>query len=281
MPWPAHRIGSGPVPSITYLPLEEPLSIELNGHQVAVLMRLPGHERELAVGFCVSEGLITDFQAIEVVQHCGQGPRGPDARASDGKESRNRVRIRVRPNAVARNASLELTRLIRSGCGAVGGTEVGEIGLSPVTSTLSIPLPLLLRAKGLLLTSQEVHRRVGGVHGTAVFDAQGNLIVAHEDIGRHNAVDKVIGHCLMHAIPLDDKVLVSTGRASYEMLTKGIRLGIPIIATISACTSLAVQLAEEYDVTLIGYLRGKRLTIYTHPERVVDPSSSRDGRPIV
>lgn len=280
MPWPAYRIGGGPGSPTSCVPLEEPLSIEVNGHRVAVLMRLPGHERELAVGFCVSEGLITDFQAIEIVEHCGQGLRGPDARASDGEESRNRVRIRVRPNAVAKSASLEITRLIRSGCGAVGSTELGEIGLSPVTSDLSIPLHLLLRAKRLLRTGQEVHRRVGGVHGTAVFDAQGKLIVAHEDIGRHNAVDKVIGHCLMHAIPLDDKVLVSTGRASYEMLTKGIRLGIPIITTISACTSLAVQLAEEYDVTLIGYLRGKRMTIYTHPERVVASSSSRDDRPV-
>lgn len=115
---------------------------------------------------------------------------------------------------------------------------------------------------------------------TAILDAQGELIVAHEDTGRHNAVNKVIGHCLMHTIPLDDKVPVSTGRASYEMLTKEIRLGIPIIATISARTSQAVQLAPEYDVTLIGYLRGKRLTIYTRPERVVDSSSSRDDRPV-
>jgi len=280
IPWPAHRIGSGPVPSITYLPLEEPLSIELNGHQVAVLLRLPGHERELAVGFCISEGLITDFRAIEIVQHCGQEPPGLEGFAPYADESRNRVKIRVRSDAVAKDAHLEVTRLIRAGCGAGSYAELGNLGLSPVAGHLSIHLDLLLRAKDLLRTSQSIHRKAGGVHGTAIFDAQGNLIVAREDIGRHNAVDKVIGHCLVRAIPLDDKVLVSTGRASYEMLTKGIRLGIPIIATISACTSLAVQLAEEYDVTLIGYLRGKRLTIYTHPERVVDSSSSLDDRPI-
>ena len=280
LPWPAHKIGSGPAPAITYLPLEEPLSIELNGHQVAVLMRLPGHEKELAVGFCISEGLITDVRAIEIVQHCGQEHPGLEDFAPHAEESRNRVKIRVRSDAVAKDAHLEVTRLIRAGCGAGGNTELENLGLSPVAGHLSIHLDLLLRVKDLLRTSQDIHRKAGGVHGTAIFDAQGNLIVAREDIGRHNAVDKVIGHCLMHAIPLDDKMLISTGRASYEMLTKGIRLGIPIIATISACTSLAVQLAEAYAVTLIGYLRGKRLTIYTHPERVVDSPLSCDSRPV-
>jgi len=275
IPWPAHRIGRGPIPSITYLPLEEPLSIELNGHQVAVLMRLPGHEKELAVGFCISEGLITDVRAIEIVQHCGQGPPGLGGVAPSAEESRNRVQIRVRSDAVAKDAHLEVARLIRAGCGAGGDAELGNLGLSPVAGHLSIHLDLLLRIKDLLRTSQNIHHKAGGVHGTAIFDALGNLIVAREDIGRHNAVDKVLGHFLIHEIALADKILVSTGRASYEMIVKAVRLGISIVATISACTSLAVQLAEEYNVTLIGYLRGKRLTLYAHPERIILPSKPR------
>ena len=268
--WPVRRLGGESDSAISYVAMEEPLSVEINGHQVAVLMRLPGHEKELAVGFCVSEGLISDFQSVEIVHHCGQGVPLPGVEAADGEESRNRIQIRARPDAVTEDANLEVTRLIRSGCGAVGTAELQQIDLSPVVSDLKVSVERLLRLNRVLREGQETHRLVGGVHGTALFDAQGTLIVVREDIGRHNAVDKVIGHCLMRGIPLRDKLLVATGRASYEMVTKAVRLGIPIVATISACTSLAVQLAAEYHVTLIGYLRGKRLTVYTHPQRIAE-----------
>jgi len=268
-PWPAMRIGTVSTQAVCALPLEEPLGIEVNGHGVATLMRLPGHESELATGFCVSEGLVSGFRAIELVQHCGQGQPEPPARVSEGEVSRNLVRVRVRPDALAMGALYEIARLIRSGCGAVGRAELKGAGLSVVTSDLSISARLLLRAKRLLRAAQRVHGQTGGVHAAAVFDSEGDLIVTREDIGRHNSVDKVIGHCLMRGVCLGDKLLVSTGRASYEMVTKAIRLGIPILATASACTSLAAELAERYGVTLIGYLRGKRMTVYTRPERVV------------
>jgi len=269
MSWPAYRIGGVPGSPRSCVPLEEPLSIEVNGHRVAVLMRLPGHEKELAAGFCVSEGLVSDFQAIEIVRYCGQGLPGPEAFTEGNEESRNRIEMQVRPDSLNWDARLDVTRLIRSGCGGVTPSDLGDIGLSPVASDLSIPIEQLLRFKRLLWKSQEVHHKAGGVHGTALFDTQGKLIVAREDIGRHNAVDKVLGYCLIHDVSLSDKILVSTGRASYEMVTKAIRLGISIVATISACTSLAVELANEYGITLIGYLRGKRLSIYSHPERIV------------
>jgi FdhD protein len=116
---------------------------------------------------------------------------------------------------------------------------------------------------------QDIHRDIGGTHGAALFDETGKAVTVAEDIGRHNAVDKAIGYCLLREIRLDDKILVTSGRASYEMATKAIRVGIPIAASVSAPTALAVQLAEDRGLTLIGYLRGKRMNVYTHPERLI------------
>ena len=267
MAWPALQIGATPTQSEIALPLEEPLEIAINGQGVATLMRLPGHERELAVGFCVSEGLISAFGAIDIVQHCSQGDQSATP-SSTGDPSRNRVLIRAHPDAVHLDALYEVARLIRSGCGATRRADLEGSGLSTVKSELSVSVGLLLRAKRALRQAQRVHGHTGGVHSAAIFDDRGGLVVAREDIGRHNAVDKVLGHCLMGGILLKNKLLVSTGRASYEMAAKAIRLGIPIMATVSACTSLAAQLAEEYDLTLVGYLRGKRMTVYTCPDRV-------------
>jgi len=115
---------------------------------------------------------------------------------------------------------------------------------------------------------QDLHQVVGGTHSAALFDATGQPVAQAEDIGRHNAVDKAVGYCLLRRIPLEDKVLITSGRASYEMAAKAIRLGIPLIATISAPTSMAVQLAEDRALTLIGYLRGGRMNVYTHAERL-------------
>jgi FdhD protein len=122
---------------------------------------------------------------------------------------------------------------------------------------------------GQITRQQAAYRAVGGIHAAAVFDMRGRAIVVCEDIGRHNAVDKAVGYCLLRAIPLQDKMLVSTGRASYDMVAKGVRLGVPIMASISSPTSLAVELAEALNCTLLGYLRGKALNVYTHGWRIV------------
>jgi FdhD protein len=122
---------------------------------------------------------------------------------------------------------------------------------------------------GQITRRQTAYRTAGGVHAAAVFDAQGRAIVVCEDIGRHNALDKAAGYCLLRGISLRDKVMVSTGRASYDMVAKGVRLGVPIIASVSSPTSLAVELAESLNCTLLGYLRGNSLNIYTHRWRVV------------
>ena len=252
--------------------LEEPLSIEINGVQVAVLMRLPGHEKELAAGFCLSEGLLSDGGDIQVIHHCGSGTPAP-GQPADGLDmgSRNIVQVRVTEGAWRRPNS-EIVRLIRSGCGATG-IEAGDLDLPTVASPASTAPNVILTLNAAMRANQGLFRDVGAVHAAALFDMAGQLVALFEDIGRHNAMDKVIGHAALRGIPLVDKIIATTGRASYEMVIKAIRLGIPIIASVSSPTSLAAQLAVVHGCTLIGYMRGQRFTIYAHPERVRGPSA--------
>ena len=252
--------------------LEEPLSLQVNGNQVAVLMRLPGMEKELAAGFCISEGLVEGYADILMIHHCGQGLPAPgEEPLADGSvESRNRVEVMVRPEALQEDARLEVVRLIRAGCGAVD-VDRAELPLAPVQGGPVVDSRILLSLDKTMRAAQRLHKRVGGVHAAALYEPNGDLVVLCEDVGRHNAVDKVIGHCLFRGVSFGDKILLCSGRLSYEMVTKTIRLRIPILASVSAPTALAVQLAEQFDLTLIGYLRGRRMTLYTHPERIRRP----------
>jgi FdhD protein len=248
--------------------LEEPLEIVVNSQSIAVLMRMPGQEKELAAGFCISEGYVRHASDILLIQHCGLGHPSPDG--SEGElGSRNRVEVQVTDEAFIPPDRPDVVRLIRSGCGAA---EVGALSdtLPMVNHELEVPAPLLMGLGRAMRDLQRVHRQVGGTHAAALFGASRSAEVVAEDIGRHNAVDKAIGHCLLWGVPLHDKILLTSGRASYEMVTKAIRVGIPIAASISAPTSLAVQLAQDRGLTLIGYLRGGRMNVYTHGERVTD-----------
>jgi FdhD protein len=254
--------------------LEEPLALHLNGNQVAVLMRMPGMEKELAAGFCLSEGLVARFADIYTIHHCGQGLPSPleEAEQAPGT-SRNRVELRVRPEALRPDARLEVVRLIRAGCGAVD-IDHTELSLTPVQDgdgTYRVDYRVLLGLDKSMRAEQQLHREVGGVHAAALYDLAGKIAVLCEDIGRHNAVDKAIGYCLLRDIPVRDKLLLCSGRFSYEMVTKAVRLGIPLIASFSAPTALAVQFAERFNVTIVGYLRGSKMTVYTHPGRIRMP----------
>jgi FdhD protein len=166
----------------------------------------------------------------------------------------------------------DAVRLIRSGCGAAEVSVLSET-LPLVSQELALAASMLLGLDRTMRDLQRIHRQVGGTHAAALFDPSGKAIVVAEDIGRHNAVDKVIGHCLLRGTQLTDKVLVTSGRASYEMVVKAIRVGIPVTASVSSPTALAVQLAQDRGLTLIGYLRGGQMNVYTHPERVAWPTS--------
>jgi FdhD protein len=256
--------------------IEEPLEIRLAGQSVAVLMRTPGMEKELAVGFCLGEGLVDSMAAIALVHHCGQAHAdsvpGAGPRAGDDPldESRNRVDVMLMPGTPRRPAPADVEQLIRSGCGRAQADALVE-DLEPVNGRLQIESEIIPGFLGQITRRQAAYRAAGGIHAAAIFDPAGRLVTVCEDIGRHNAVDKATGYCLLRGIPLGDKILISTGRASYDMVAKGVRLGIPIIASISSPTSLAVELAAALNCTLLGYVRGKALNIYTHGWRIAGP----------
>jgi FdhD protein len=268
MPWRFWRLADHAVrPVDGGVIVEEPLEIRLNEKPVAVLMRSPGLEKELAAGFCLGEGLVSDLMDIALVRHCGRA--GPaDASEGDALDvSRNRVDVTLMPGVSAVSHPGDAVQLIRSGCGRTEVSALAE-NLKPIDGQLTVSMEILRHLPGQITRQQAAYRMAGGVHAAAVFDAEGRNIVVCEDIGRHNALDKAAGYCLLRGISLRDKMMVSTGRASYDMVAKGVRLGVPIIASISSPTSLAVELAESLHCTLLGYLRGKTLNIYTHPWRV-------------
>ena len=257
--------------------VEEPLEIRLDGRTVAVLMRSPGMEKELAAGFCLGEGLVSGFGDIALVRHCGRAV--PDELANDDPldESRNRVDVTLVPGAEGSVKQEDVVQLIRSGCGRTDVHALAE-NLVPVESGARVHVAVLPHLPAQITRQQAAYREAGGIHAAALFDMEGRAIVVCEDIGRHNAVDKAVGYGVLRGIPLHDKLLVSTGRASYDMVAKGVRLGVPIMASISSPTSLAVELAETLNCTLLGYLRGKKVNIYTHGWRITAAQDSgREG----
>jgi FdhD protein len=255
---------------------EEPLVVFVNGQQLAVLMRLPGDEKELAAGFLVSEGFVPGFDAILTVYHCGESWAAPTPQNSETSvEWRNRVDVRVDPKRLHPDAQLGVVRLVRAGCGAATA-QTSNLHRAPVSSTWTFAAQALIEAARCLREEQPVHQHAGGVHAAGLYSEQGERIALFEDVGRHNAVDKVCGFCLLRDIPLADKALLCSGRLSYEMVNKAINLGIPVVASISAPTSLALDLADVGNVTVAGYLRGNRMTVYTHPERIIFPGSNTE-----
>jgi len=261
------KSGCGAELDTALVALEEPLALELNGRQVAVLMRLAGMEKALAAGYCLSEGLVATADDLLLVEHCGQGVPVPGEPLESGDQSRNRVRLSVRPEGLRPDARLDVTRLIRAGCGRsdhVVALDLPVLGKGP-----RFAAEMLLGLAAKLRDSQRLHRESGGLHAAALFDGDGNLVCSAEDVGRHNALDKVAGHCLLRRISLEDKVALCSGRLSYEMAAKAARLGLPLLMSVTAPTALAVETAETCHLTLVGYARGSRMTVYCHPDRVI------------
>ncbi len=251
--------------------VEQPLEISVNGMPVVALMRLPGNDKELAVGFCITEKIIVSAADIKLLRHCGElekkvaaGESGEEAQSPYDRS--NLVELEVeRACDTGRFAS---TYVVRTGCGGADLSAMLEDYAGVVTSDLRLKGEAVHGLGGKLTACQEVFRGTGGTHGAAVFTAAGELVVAREDVGRHNALDKVVGHCAMAGIPLEDKVLFISGRISYEMALKAIRSGSPVLASLAAPTSLGLRIAEEAGLTVIGFSDGRRFNVYTHPGRV-------------
>jgi FdhD protein len=240
---------------------EEPLQISIDGVPAVVTMRTPGDDFELAIGLLVTEGLIRGAGDVRAVTY-GTGP--------DGSISGNLVDVTSAQGAttgVSPRASFAA-----SSCGVCGKAAIDAIrvgGLTRIASDMTIDARTLCGMPDAMREAQAVFGRTGGLHAAALFDSDGRLDVVREDIGRHNAVDKIVGYAFRQAmLPLSDRALVISGRAGFEVVQKAIVAGLPILASISAPSSLAVKLAREYGMTLVGFLRGSRFVVYSGAARI-------------
>ena len=246
-----------------FLAAEEPLEIRIGKNPLSVTMRTPGHDVELAAGFLFTEGLVQrreQIVALESVTGDNDGKRG------------NVVRAELSSEALPDFEKLRRHFFAASSCGICGKASIDAVR----SRLLRIPNPdfrvapnLLVSLPEALRSAQDVFERTGGLHAAALFDSGGKLLIVREDIGRHNAVDKIIGWALLNErIPLSDCVLLVSGRGGFEIIQKAIVAGIPVVASVSAPSSLAVQLARELRLTLIGFLRGNRFVVYAGDDRV-------------
>lgn len=246
-----------------YLVSEEPLEIRVGKFPLSVTMRTPGHDLELAAGFLFTEGII---QRREQILRLGQG-------VEEGERDRGNV-VQVELESAAA-LPLEQTRrnfFAGSSCGICGKASIDSVrvrGIQPPNPHLRLNPEVLLRLPEALRGDQAIFGRTGGLHAAGLFDMQGRLVVLREDVGRHNAVDKVVGWALGEGrLPLSDFALMVSGRGGFEIIQKAIVAGIPVVASVSAPSSLAVQLAREMHLTLVGFLRGKRFIVYSGEDRL-------------
>jgi FdhD protein len=240
---------------------EEPLEIRVRGRSISVTMRTPGHDAELAAGFLLTEGIVRTPADILRIEHCGA--------ERDGAE--NVLNVLLRAEVPVDFAALTRHVFASSSCGLCGKATIESITarLPAITSDLRIDAAQITALPERMRAAQATFERTGGLHAAALFTPAGEIVVLREDVGRHNAVDKVIGHTLLQkSSPADACVLLVSGRTSFEIVQKALAARIPIVAAVSAPSSLAVSLAREAGITLIGFLRGPRMNIYTHPERI-------------
>lgn len=240
--------------------VEEPLEIRVAGEPLAVTMRTPGHDRELTLGFLWAEGVITSLADVATIAHCGR----------TGDEGRENT-IEVTPAAGARltlpeEGPARRGTLTSSACGVCGRRSIDDLlaRCRPVTSTLTISRGTICRAVAHLRDAQPVFARTGGCHGAALVDASGAIVLAFEDVGRHNAVDKIVGaRLLAGGLPCAELALIVSGRTSFEIVQKAVAAGIALVASVSAPSSLAIDVATRAGVTLVGFVRGDDLVVYS------------------
>jgi len=245
------------------LTIEEPLEIRVNGKTLAITMRTPGQDEELAAGFLLSESIIRDADDVEGI-----------SRPNDSRNEKNIISVRLHPSREIETGAAKRFGTITSSCGIFGKESIAAVrqNFSPINSIgeVRIGVATLTSLPKLLRKGQSDFDRTGGIHAAGVFDLDGNPQIVREDIGRHNAVDKVIGRAFLdRRLPLDRHVLLVSGRASFEIVQKALSAGIPIVASVSAPSTLAVEFCRESNQTLIGFLRPPSFNLYSHVERVM------------
>ncbi|HVW12171.1 MAG TPA: formate dehydrogenase accessory sulfurtransferase FdhD [Mucilaginibacter sp.] len=266
-------IDDGAVKRSDALAVEEPLEIRLEYgpkenrqvKNISVTMRTPGNDAELAAGFLFTEGIIRTREDILSAGHCFTG-------CNENKE--NVIEVKLKEDVTPNLSNTERNFYTTSSCGVCGKASIGAIktvsALRTSSTANAIAAEILCQLPETLKQHQQVFADTGGLHASALFDKKGSLLMVREDVGRHNALDKLIGASLKEGmVPLDQHILLLSGRASFELVQKAAMAGINIIAAVGAPSSLAVQLAEEFNITLIGFLRGNRFNIYSVENRVL------------
>jgi FdhD protein len=240
---------------------EEPLEIRVRGKSVAVTMRTPGNDAELAVGFLLSEGVIRSKSDILEIAPCQQG---------EAADRGNILNVFLSSSVEFDFEKLTRHVFASSSCGLCGKASIESVHqhFAPVESEIRLNPDTICGLPDKLRARQDTFSQTGGLHAAALFDIEGTLLSAHEDIGRHNAVDKVLGTQFLAGACMSGAILMVSGRSSFEIMQKALSARIPIIAAVSAPSSLAVEFAEESRQTLIGFLRGDSFNVYSHPERV-------------
>jgi FdhD protein len=252
---------------------EEPFEIRLGYSRrdgsraeepVSVTMRTPGHDQDLAVGFLFTEGIIRARSDVQGVVERGQ-------RAADGLV--NVVRVELAPGVPVDFKRLERNFYMTSSCGVCGKASIDAVAVQGQYDLGSAAFRMsgaaLGRLPAALKARQAVFEQTGGLHASALFDADGTIVALREDVGRHNALDKLVGHALLQGeLPLDDRGVIVSGRASFELMQKAKMAGCPLVAAVGAPSSLAVELAREFGITLVGFLKADRFNVYSRPDRI-------------
>lgn len=253
------------------LAIEEPLEIRIGfgsmhdrqQKSLSVTMRTPGHDFELACGFLFTEGIIQNFNQIESVKYC------EDRGKQEQKE--NIVRVELKPEVKIDFEKLQRHFYTTSSCGVCGKTSIDavKVNCEAISDSFKISSEMIHTFPDKQRKAQQVFEHTGGLHASALFDAGGNLILLREDVGRHNALDKIVGAMLFkNEIPLSNYILLVSGRASFELVQKAAVAGIPVLAAVGAPSSLAVQLAKDVNMTLLGFVRDQRFNIYSGSEKI-------------
>ena len=246
---------------------EEPLEIRLHGRPFAVIMRTPGRDRDLAAGFLLAERVIRGAEDLGAIQHCVDGDR----------EAENVVNVTLIDGSEARLAQMLDDRrqvTTNSSCGLCGRRTIESLATdaAPIDAQWAVPASAITQMPGELRDRQAVFDETGGLHAAGLFEVSGagvQLVDVAEDVGRHNAVDKIVGRMLLReALPLTSSMLCVSGRTSYEIVQKALFAGIPLVAAVSAPSTLAIDLAQQFGITLVGFLRGGSFTIYAHSSRI-------------
>lgn len=242
------------------------MEIRVGGRSLAVTMRTPGNDIDLLHGFLLTEGVIADRDDISSARYC-------DGVDDEGRNTYNVLDVALAEGVAAPDPSVERNFYTTSSCGVCGKASLDAVKLvsnySPAADQVSVSAAVLSSLPDTLRASQKVFGSTGGLHAAALFTADGELLVLREDVGRHNAVDKVVGWAVQDGrIPLTGYVLMVSGRASFELVQKAVMAGVPVLAAVSAPSSLAVDLAAEAGVTVVGFLRGSTMNVYSAVQRI-------------